>query len=122
MHLVVKPRWFSRRALSDLQVSLKYTQSAYSPDAAAQIIQVMGWRTNQQPRANWLVGHLTVPGLLDAIQRQDISPILQIETPEGVSVFDRDEAETSIQRLGEPGVKYALERATLYDLPRLNVS
>jgi energy-coupling factor transporter ATP-binding protein EcfA2/histidinol phosphatase-like PHP family hydrolase len=111
-----------KEALSDLQVSLKYAQNAYSPDATAQIIQVMGWRTNQQPRANWLVGHLTVPGLLDAIQRQDTGPILQIETPEGVSVFDRDEAETIIQRLGEPSVKYALERATLYDLPRLNVS
>jgi hypothetical protein len=63
-----------REALSDLQVSLKYARSAYSPDAANLIIQVLDWRTNQQPRANWLVEKLTIPVLLDAIQRKDVSP------------------------------------------------
>jgi hypothetical protein len=111
-----------REALSDLQVSLKYARNAYSPDAANLIIQVMGWRTNQQPRANWLVEKLTVPVLLDAIRRNDVSPILAIKTPEGVDVFKRDEAQTILQKLGEPSVRFALERATLYDLPRLQVS
>jgi energy-coupling factor transporter ATP-binding protein EcfA2/histidinol phosphatase-like PHP family hydrolase len=111
-----------REALSDLQVSLKYARNAYAPDAADLIIQVMGWKTNQQPRAAWLVETLTVPVLLDAIQRTKVEPILAIQTPEGVSVFKRDEATTILERLAEPSVKFALERATLHDLPRLQVS
>ena len=64
-----------REALSDLQVSLKYSRNAHSPDAADQIIRVMDWRTIQQVRANWLVEHLTVPMLLDAVERKDVGPI-----------------------------------------------
>jgi energy-coupling factor transporter ATP-binding protein EcfA2 len=111
-----------REALSDLRVSLKYARNAYSPDAANMIIQVMGWRTNQQPRANWLIEKLTIPALLDAIRRKDVSPILAIQTPEDVDVFKRDEAQTILDKLGEPSVRFALERATLHDLPRLQVS
>jgi len=111
-----------REALSDLQVSLKYARNAYAPDAADLIIQVMGWKTNQQPRAAWLVETLTVPLLLDAVQQKNVAPILALQTPEGVPVFKRDEATTILDRLAEPAVKFALERATLHDLPRLQVS
>jgi energy-coupling factor transporter ATP-binding protein EcfA2 len=111
-----------KEALSDLQVSLKYSRSAHSPDATNLIIETMGWRTNQQVRANWLVEQLTIPVLLNAIQRSDTSSILSIKTPENVAVFDKNEAETILERLGQPAVKFALERAALHDLPRLNVS
>jgi hypothetical protein len=111
-----------REALSDLQVSLKYTRSAHSPDAAAQIIKIMDWRTNQQPRAAWLVEHLTVPALLQAIERKDPVPITGLKTPEGVEVFRRDEALAIIEKLSEPAVKFALERVALHDLPRLQVT
>lgn len=111
-----------REALSDLQVSLKYARNAYAPDAADLIIQVMGWKTNQQPRAAWLVETLTVPVLLEAVQRKNVAPILALKTPEGVDVFKRDEANTILERLADPPVKFALERATLHDLPRLQVS
>lgn len=69
-----------------------------------------------------MVETLTVPVLLDAIQRKNVTPILALKTPEGVDVFKRDEANTILQRLAEPSVKFALERATLHDLPRLQVS
>ena len=59
-----------KSALSDLQVSLKFSADAYSPDAEAQIIQAMGWRTVQVPRANILVQQLTVPKLLEAIENK----------------------------------------------------
>jgi DNA repair ATPase RecN len=111
-----------RESLTDLQVTLKYKRNAHSPEASNQIIQAMGWRTNQQPRAKWLVEELTVPLLLDAIDRQDTLPIQNIRTQEGVEIFKGDEAALILQRLSEPVVKYALERASLYDLPRLTVS
>lgn len=111
-----------RQALSDLQVSLKYARNAFSPEAEAQIIQAMGWRTNQQPRAALLVETMTVPVLLDVLERKDATALMGLKTREGVSQFRREDAEQIIERLSDPTVKYALERATLHDLPRLQVS
>jgi energy-coupling factor transporter ATP-binding protein EcfA2 len=111
-----------RAALSDLQVSLKYARNAHSPDGANLIIQTIGWRTNQQPRANWLVSDLTIPRLLSAIERGDEGPILALRTSEGVQVFERDEATAIIGKLKEPSVKFALERVQIHDLPRLIVT
>ncbi len=63
-----------KSALSDLQVSLKFASDAYSPDAEAQITQAMGWRTVQVPRAKILVQQLTIPRLLDAVERATCRP------------------------------------------------
>ena len=60
--------------------------------------------------------------MLNAVQRKNLAPILVLKTPEGVDVFKRDEAQTIVERLAEPPVRFALERATLHDLPRLQVS
>lgn len=111
-----------REALADLNVSLKYSVSAYSPEAIDLIVEAMGWRTNQQQRATWLVQDLTVPTLLKAITKQDVRPILDIKTPEGIEVFKRDEAKLILERLNLPAVRYALERVALHDLPRLQVT
>jgi len=109
-------------ALSDLRVSLKYARNAYSPDAASQIIQAMGWRTNQQPRAGYLTENLTVPELLQALQRKNPRPIMALRTSDGAEIFDRTEANLIIEKLSAPAVKFALERAMLHDLPRLQVT
>jgi ABC-type taurine transport system ATPase subunit len=120
---------FGRRAtqilsesLADLQVSLKYSHSAHSPDAATQIIDAMGWRTNQQPRAAYLVEQLTVPALLESVAQKKRAPIMAIKTPEGVQVFDRKEADLILEKLSQPTIQYALERATVHDLPRLQLT
>ena len=73
-----------KEALTDLRVSLKYLENAYSPEATNQIIQAMGWRTNQQPRAAWLVETLTIPKLLEAIQKSNTKALTDIKTNEGV--------------------------------------
>jgi len=111
-----------RQALSDLNVSLKYESSAYSQEASEQIIQAMGWRTNQQPRAAYLVENLTVPALLEAINKNDINPITTLKTREGIEIFNAIEAQEIIKRLGAQPVKYMLERVALHDRPRLLVT
>ena len=111
-----------REALSDLQVSLKYTPNAYSPEARDKIIDVMGWKTNQQVRAGWLITKLTLPTLLACILKNDPKPILALKTIEGASIFKTDEAQEIIKRLSEPSVQFMLERLPVYDLPRLQVS
>jgi ABC-type lipoprotein export system ATPase subunit len=82
----------------------------------------MGWRTNQQPRAAYLVEQLTVPALLEAISLKKTAQIMSIRTPEGTQVFDRKEANLLIEKLSEPAIQYALERATIHDLPRLQLT
>ena len=111
-----------REALSDLQVSLKFSRNAHSPEAAEQIIAVMGWRTNQQVRANYLVEDLTVPVLLDAIHRSDPTLLISLKTEDGFQVFDKVEAQSILERLGAPTAKLALERVALFDLPKLQVT
>jgi len=120
---------FGRRAthilsesLADVQVSLKYSHSGHSPDAATQIIEAMGWRTNQQPRAAYLVEQLTVPELVEAIAKKTRAPIMGIKTPEGVQVFERKETDLILEKLSQPTIQYALERATIHDLPRLQLT
>lgn len=111
-----------REALSDLQVSLKFARNAHSPDAQDQIIAAMGWRTNQQVRATYLVENLTVPKLLDAIHRNDLAPITSLKMKDGSIAFDRAEAQAILEKLGTPSTKFALERVALFDLPRLQVT
>lgn len=111
-----------KESLSDLQVSLKYVRNGYSPDAAELIIQNMGWRTVQQQRASILIEQLTIPKLLETIAKKDTAPVTTLQTPEGVAVFSKPEASTIIERLGQPQVKFALERCELYDLPKLRVT
>ena len=110
-----------KSALSDLQVSLKFASDAYSPDAEAQITQAMGWRTVQVPRAKTLVQQLTVPRLLEAVERGDVSSLTGLKDG-GVAVFDKQEAQQIVEKLRIPHVRFALERVAIDDLPRLSVT
>jgi len=111
-----------KSALSDLQVSLKFSSDAYSPDAEAQIIQAMGWRTVQVPRANVLVQQLTVPKLLEAIEKNNTAAITALKDTGGATVFDKQNAQQIIDRLREAPVRFALERVAIDDLPKLTVT
>ena len=109
-------------SLSDLSVSLKYSRNAFSPEAEEIIIGAMGWRTNQQIRARYLVEKLTTPKLLEAIDKQNSAAISALRTPEGVPVFKSDEAKTIIATLGNRPTQLALERVAVHDLPKLQVT
>ena len=111
-----------KSALRDLKVSLKFARSAYSPDAEQQIIEAMGWRTIQVPRAALLIEKLTMPGLVKAIDDKDVAAIVGIQTAEGAKVFAKADAQSIIARLADPPIRFALERCEVYDLPRLTVT
>jgi len=99
-----------KSVLSDFIVSLKFSRSAYSPDAEKQIIQAMGWRTIQVSRAGLLIERLTVPGLLEAIDKRDTTAIMSVLTSEGARIFDKGEADRIIEQLSVPAIRFALER------------
>jgi AAA domain, putative AbiEii toxin, Type IV TA system len=108
-------------SLHDIKVSLKYIRNAYAPDAARQIQDVMGWRTIQVQRAQILIESLTVPRLLEAIEKNDIGPLTALKV-DGVRLFPPAEAAEIIKRLAQPAVKFALERCTVEDLPKLTIT
>lgn len=111
-----------KSALSDLIVSLKFVRSAYSQDAERQIIEIMGWRTIQVPRASILIKALTMSGLLKAIDNKSVAAITAIRTAEGAKVFGKVDADLIIERLGDQSIRFALEQCEVYDLPRLTVT
>lgn len=76
-----------KSALSDLQVCLKFSTDAYSPDAEAQIAQAKGWRTLQVPRANALVQQLTISKFLEAIEKSDTSAITALKDTGGAYAY-----------------------------------
>lgn len=111
-----------KAVLTDLTVSLKFLPSAYSPDAEEQIVSAMEWRTTQVPRSALMIEQLTMRGLLNAIDANDSGRLLTVKTPEDTQVFDRKEAKRIVERLGEPAVRFALERARVHDIPKLTVT
>lgn len=109
-------------ALADLSVSLKYISNGYSPDAERTIQEAMGWRTVQVPRASLLVQNLTVPKLLDAINRNGVDSVKKLKMDDGSMPFSMADARELINRLKQPQYRYALERCAIEDLPKITVT
>ena len=78
-----------RAALGDLHVTLTFDENGYSPEANDIIVEAMGWRTLQVPRAAALTEKLTVPKLLDCIERKDTSAIQALTTEEASTFLPR---------------------------------
>jgi hypothetical protein len=111
-----------RLSLEDLNVTLKFVPNGYAPEAAEQIKHVMGWRTNQVPRATLLTQGLTLPRLLDAVESNDVEAIVALAFSDGTQPFNAQDAKDIIARLSEVKVKYALERCAVHEFPRLLVT
>ena len=111
-----------RSSLSDLNVTLKFEANSYSPDANAIIVETMGWRTVQVPRAAALTETLTVPKLLEAISQNDLSALQALATSDGGTVFTKAESTTILERLSADAVRFRLERCEVFDRPRLTVT
>jgi energy-coupling factor transporter ATP-binding protein EcfA2 len=111
-----------KSVLTDLTVSLNFAESAYAPDAEEQVINALNWRTSQVPRAALLIERLTLPGLISAIDAKDKNAVASVRTRDGVAVFNASEANRVLACLAEPEVRFALERAEVYDIPRLTVT
>jgi ABC-type Mn2+/Zn2+ transport system ATPase subunit len=74
------------------------------------------------PRAALLTEKLTVPALLEAIEKRDTRALTALSFEDGTRPFNIQDATEILQRLSEPKVKFALERCEVHDLPRLQVT
>lgn len=111
-----------RKALVDLNVTLKFEENALSPQGYDLLVEIMGWRTTQVPRATLLTRQLTIPKLIASVRANDTGPIQAIATPEGIAMFSKAEAQNIIDRFKEPAVLARLESVQVFDRPRLTVT
>jgi hypothetical protein len=111
-----------RSALADLNVTLKFDESGYSPSGHELLVEVMGWRTTQVPRATLLTQTLTVPKLVEAIRANNPAPIQALKTPEGVAMFSRADADEIIKRFQDPDKLARLQTVPVVDRPKLTVT
>ena len=111
-----------RTALGNLNVTLKFDENGHSPEANDIIVDAMGWRTQQVPRASALTEKLTVPKLLDCVARKNHPAIQALMTDEGVTIFSKADAAALFERLSPNSVRFRLERAVVFDRPRLTVT
>jgi ABC-type Mn2+/Zn2+ transport system ATPase subunit len=73
-------------------------------------------------KAKLLIGHLTVPGLLEAVSKKRSTTLTAILNEEGTPQFSKAEAEDIIAKLGEASVKASLEQCHVDDYPKLTVT
>jgi ABC-type lipoprotein export system ATPase subunit len=111
-----------RTALTDLNVTLKFDESGYSPEANEIIVEAMGWRTQQVPRASAITEKMTVPRLIEAIAHKDTMPLQTLLTEEGVHIFSKADAAVVLEKLSPNNIRFRLERAEIFDRPRLTVT
>lgn len=110
-------------ALSDLFVTLKFDESALSPDAERILVDAMGWRTLQHLKARALINQLTLPKLLQCIGARDARSIVALRNIEtSMPLFTKGEAEVLLERLSDPSLLSELETVSVYDRPRLSVT
>jgi DNA repair ATPase RecN len=111
-----------KKSLSDLSVTVKFTESGSSGDGAEIIQQAMGWRTSQVPRAGLLVEQVTVPRLLECVRKSDPSPLMQVMGAEGNYVFNKVDSLEILKNLAVPTVLFRLQRCAVEDLARIIVT
>lgn len=108
-------------ALGDLSVSVKFVEAGLSVEGAEIIQNAMEWRTAQVPRAALIVENVTIPKLLDSIDKNDPTLLTELELA-GVKVFARSEALEILKKLGEEPHRFNLERCHVQDRPKITVT
>ncbi|MDQ7994975.1 MAG: TrlF family AAA-like ATPase [Luteibacter sp.] len=109
--------------LSDLFVTLKFEESALSPEAERLIIDAMGWRTLQHLKARALIETLTLPVLLECLRRRDVKSVTALRSVDTKqAIFSHSEAEMLFDRISDPELLSQLESAAVHDRPRLSVT
>ena len=79
-------------------------------------------KRHRDTRATLLTQKLTLPALLEAVEKKNSGAITTLAFDDGTKPFDSSDAAEIISRLSEAKVKFALERCAVHDLPRLLVT
>lgn len=104
----------------DYGITLKFSQGCFSPDLQNLIREAMNWRIFTKPEL--IVSNLSFSGLLNCLQKKDISKITSIKSLQGSSVFVDDEANQIIQELTKNVTLFNIERCPFEDFPEIIVT
>jgi len=108
-------------ALGDLLVSVKFAEAGLSGEGGEIIQEAMEWRTAQVPRATLIAENVTIPKLLEAMEKNDPTSLMELESS-GVKVFGKEEALSILRKLSEAPHKFRLERCIVQDRPKIKVT
>ncbi|HEX3747050.1 MAG TPA: PHP domain-containing protein [Bryobacteraceae bacterium] len=118
----VKANIALKHALVDLSVSIKFVENGLCQEAEQIVQQATGWRATQVPRCALLIEQVTVPGLLEAIRKTDLAPIIKVTALDGVKPFNKTDALQLLQMLNQPTVLFRLQRCDVDDRPKITVT
>jgi hypothetical protein len=106
----------------EYRVSVNFREGKHAPEAEDLIQEAMGWRTSQVPRAALIVNNVTVPKLLNVIDKKEYSDIEAVRNANGEKVFSAGDARAVVDTLAEPSNRMRLERCVFDDLPEITIT
>lgn len=105
----------------DYEVDLKIEKHNLSRELAEIIKSVMGYRTAQVPKADFIVENISFFDLLRALYKNDKSVIANLKTQGGQIVFSEEEAADIIGRLRNITTLGQIERVIVKDKPSIKI-
>lgn len=110
-----------RGSVIDYEVDLKIEKHNLSRELAEIIKSVMGYRTAQVPKADFIVENISFFDLLKALYKNDKSVIANLKTQAGQIVFSEEEAADIIGRLRNITTLGQIERVIVKDKPSIKI-
>lgn len=105
----------------DYEVNLSIEKQNLSPNITEIIKTVMGYRTAQVPKAEFIVEKVSYFNLIKAIYKTDIKVLTGLLNSTGQQMFQNDEATDILTRLKEINILGQLERAIVKDKPFIKI-
>ena len=110
-----------KASVDDFFVTIKYTESIYSPEFEDTLKTLMGWRTSQVMKSSVIAKNIGIYDFVSAIKKKDINVLKAIKY-QGEQ-FLRDEEIGNIIAVLSDGFKYEdLECLTYEDYPQITVT
>ena len=108
--------------VDEYQISIKHKPGLFSADLKQLLVDEMGWRTNQVPRAELIASHMSVYDLLDYIRTRNTSALEELKLDNEEKAFSRSDAVDILNKLSVAETKFKLERCRVEDRVRITVS
>jgi energy-coupling factor transporter ATP-binding protein EcfA2 len=108
--------------VDEYQIAIKYKQGLFSADLKQMLVDEMGWRTNQVPRAELIASSISVFDLLGYVHTRNTSALEALAFENGERAFSRSDATDILEKLAVSETKSKLERCRVEDKVKITVS
>lgn len=108
--------------VDEYRISVKYKPSLFSADLKQLLVDEMGWRTNQVPRAELIASNMSVFDLITNTRTRDTQALEALTFGNGEKAFSRTDTTDILDKLSVPETKFKLERCRVEDRVKIIVS